>query len=126
MQLTKNFKLKEFDCKDGTKVPAIYLQNIKEIARRLEIIRRGLKDTPLKINSGYRTRTWNMIVGGVRNSQHLEGMAADIKSIFTAEEVYNKIIELTENGKLPDNGMVKKYKSFVHYDIRKNNKLIKL
>lgn len=126
MQITKNFNIKEFDCKDGTKVPAIYLENIKEIAKRLEIIRKALKDTPIKIKSGYRTRLWNTIVNGVKNSQHLEAKAVDIQSVFTSEEVYNKIIELTEKGKLPDSGMVKKYKDFVHYDIRKNNKLIKI
>lgn len=126
MQLTKNFNIKEFDCKNGTKVPAVYLENVKEVAKRLEIIRKALKDTPIKITSGYRTVLWNKLCNGVKNSQHLTGKAVDIKSVFEAKEVYNKIIELTEKGKLPNNGAVKLYRTFVHYDIRENDKLLKL
>lgn len=126
MQISKNFKLEEFDCKNGTKVPAIYLDNVKELAKRLEIIRRALKNTPLKINSGYRTKTWNTLIGGVKNSQHLTASAADIKSVFTPTVVYDTIIKLVRDGKLPNSGCVIKYKNFVHYDIRKNESLIKL
>lgn len=126
MQITKNFNIKEFDCNDGTKVPAIYLQNVKELAKRLEIIRRKLKNTPIKITSGYRTKMWNVLSGGVNNSQHLEAKAVDFKSTFSPEEVYTLIIQLTDEGKLPNNGCVIQYRTFVHYDIRENNNLIKI
>lgn len=126
MQITKNFNIKEFDCNDGTKVPAIYLQNVKELAKRLEIIRRKLKNTPIKITSGYRTKMWNVLVGGVNNSQHLEAKAVDFKSTLSPEEVFKIIIQLTDGGKLPNNGCVIQYRTFVHYDIRENNNLIKI
>ena len=34
---------------------------------------------PIIINSGYRNEAYNRQVGGVRNSQHLTGQAADIR-----------------------------------------------
>ena len=34
---------------------------------------------PIYVNSGYRCAALNQIVGGVRNSQHLRGEAADIR-----------------------------------------------
>ena len=34
---------------------------------------------PIIINSGYRNPRVNALVGGVRNSQHLQGQAADIR-----------------------------------------------
>ena len=34
---------------------------------------------PISINSGYRNPRVNSLVGGVRNSQHLTGQAADIR-----------------------------------------------
>ena len=34
---------------------------------------------PIIINSGYRNPRVNTLVGGVRNSQHLQGQAADIR-----------------------------------------------
>ena len=34
---------------------------------------------PIIINSGFRCKTVNVLVGGVKNSQHLTGQAADIR-----------------------------------------------
>ena len=34
---------------------------------------------PILINSGYRNQRVNTLVGGVKNSQHLQGCAADIR-----------------------------------------------
>lgn len=126
MQLTKNFNLKEFNCKNGIKVPALYIENVNELAYRLEIIRKELKDTPIKINSAYRTKYWNSLIGGVYNSHHLEAKAVDIESVFSPGEVFKTIIKLTEEGRLPNNGCVIQYRTFVHYDIRENNNLIKI
>ena len=46
---------------------------------------RRLYGKPIKINSGYRCSELNKIVGGVSNSWHLKGNAADIH-IASAEE----------------------------------------
>lgn len=40
---------------------------------------RGIAGIPFKINSGYRSEHRNRLVGGVKNSAHTKGLAADIK-----------------------------------------------
>ena len=39
----------------------------------------NLRVGELKVNSGYRNEKVNRLVGGVRNSQHMKGQAADIR-----------------------------------------------
>lgn len=67
-----NFRLSEFACHDGS--DTILLD--RELVDRLQRIRE--KFGAVRINSGYRTPTHNAKVGGVRNSQHVQGRAADI------------------------------------------------
>lgn len=40
---------------------------------------RNLLEKPIIINSGFRSKNVNEAVGGVSNSQHLQGLAADIR-----------------------------------------------
>ena len=42
---------------------------------------------PVVVSSGYRCKELNRLVGGVRNSQHLTGEAADIQPLFPAAPV---------------------------------------
>lgn len=69
-----NFKLSEFDSPDlkgsGENMDIDFLQKIDKA--------RDLYGHPIKINSGYRTPGHNKAVGGVRQSSHLLGVAADI------------------------------------------------
>ena len=53
------------------------LFNLCRLCFQLEKVRQILKK-PIIINSGYRTREVNKAVGGVYNSRHLTGCAADI------------------------------------------------
>jgi len=62
---TKHFKIKEFNCKDGTPVPPQYLSNAKKVADNLEVLRAALGGKPIIITSGYRTPEHNKRVGGV-------------------------------------------------------------
>ena len=74
-KLTKNFKLSEFHCKDGTLVPQQYLQNVIYVAVQLQKIRDALKLGFLSINSAYRTKLHNSKIGGATNSNHLTAQA---------------------------------------------------
>ncbi|MFE9958053.1 D-Ala-D-Ala carboxypeptidase family metallohydrolase [Micromonospora sp. NPDC005299] len=47
---------------------------------KLEALRRSLGDTPLYVNSGFRSIACNQQVGGASDSQHLYGTAADVIS----------------------------------------------
>lgn len=64
---------------DGIIIPAAQItSNIIKIATELDRIRIQFGNKPITINSWYRDPVSNREVGGVRNSQHLLGWAADI------------------------------------------------
>lgn len=123
-QITPHFKDYEFACKDGTLVPRELRSNMMRLAENLEVIRRELAE-PVYINSAYRTVPHNMAVGGAARSYHLRCMAADIHCKgATPQQVFNTILHLMANGKIEQGGL-KCYKSFVHYDIRGTKTLFK-
>ena len=74
MDLSKNFKAKEFMCHNGCPYVRydyrliLLLQNLRDFIR-----------TPIQIVSGYRTPDYNTKIGGSPKSQHMLGKAADIK-----------------------------------------------
>ena len=80
----KWFKEKEFACKCCGQLPLSTSsgqaprENVKALVREvLDPVREKL-EMPIVVNSGYRCEKHNKDVGGVRNSQHPRGEAADI------------------------------------------------
>lgn len=119
-QLTRNFNSKEFDCKDGTKVPEKFMNNLQELANNLQILRNELGVPVIVTGSGYRTPSHNKAVGGAENSQHLTASGADINaSGHTPKQLYDKIEVLIAKKKMKQGGLGL-YAGFVHYDIRGN------
>lgn len=118
MKLTTNFNSSEFDCKDGTKVPEQYMDNCREVARNLQILRDTL-GVPVSITgSGYRTPSHNKKVKGATNSQHLTCSAADINAVgYTPARLAARIEQLIAAKKMKQGGLGI-YANFVHYDIR--------
>lgn len=57
---------------------------------------------PITVNSGYRSQELNKKVGGVSNSQHMKGEAADITvgSAGDNKRLFDKIVELQKAGKI--------------------------
>lgn len=119
MQLTTNFNLVEFNCKDGTKVPKELMDNVKELAYNLQIIRDEIGE-PLHINSAYRTPDYNKKVGGKANSYHLKAMAADITAKNFSPNGLAFVIEGLIKTKRIKQGGIGIYPGFVHYDTRGN------
>ena len=119
MKLTKNFLLAEFQSKCGRPMPDDVRQNIQKLANSLQVLRDHLK-RPVQINSAYRSPERNAKIGGVKNSQHVLGKAADIvvQGIST-KEVANEIEKLIASDQMLQ-GAIGIYPTFVHYDIRKN------
>ena len=116
-QLTRNFHRKEFDCKDGTKVPEEFKNNLVKLAVNLQVLRDDLGST-IVISSGYRTPKYNKRVGGALASQHLTASASDLsQNKETPLELYKRIEKLIKQGKM-HNGGLGLYNTFVHYDIR--------
>lgn len=122
MRLTKNFSSEEFDCKCGCDMPEDVLENVKLLATQLQKIR-DYYNRSVDITSGYRCESHNQIIGGVSNSQHLYGKAADIVVKDTEPfEVQDDISYMIKTCGL-DIGGLGKYDNFTHVDIRKSKKL---
>lgn len=117
MKLTKNFNLSEFASKDGSDFPQDVKDNLQELANNLQVLRYALGQ-PITITSGYRSESHNKKIGGAKSSQHILGLAADIKvANTTPKEVAKKIEELIELKEMKQGGLGI-YSSWIHYDIR--------
>lgn len=103
--VSKNFKVKEFACKDGSDEVLICKVNVE----RLQAFRTKI-GKPIHINSGYRTVTYNKRVGGASDSLHTFGYATDFYvDGMTPAQVY-ALLNPTHKGGLG------KYKTFTHMD----------
>jgi zinc D-Ala-D-Ala carboxypeptidase len=83
MKLSENFSLEEFTLsstalalKIDNKPTPEHLKNLENLAAHMEKVR-ALFNLPIEITSGYRNPKVNKAVGGVPNSAHALGHAAD-------------------------------------------------
>jgi len=116
VSLSKNFKVSEFKCNDGS--DKILIDT--ELVMVLQKIRNHF-GKPVTINSAYRTSSYNKKVGGVSNSQHVKGTAADI----SVSGVNPKEVAQYAEYIMPNKGGIGLYDSaksgrFVHVDVRSN------
>lgn len=107
--LTKNFKVREFACKDGSDVIFIS-HDLVEVLQKI----RDHFGKPVNINSAYRTPTYNKKVDGAAQSQHLYGMAADI----SISGVKPADVAAFAETLMPKYGGIGIYNSFTHVDVR--------
>ena len=120
MKLTKNFNKREFECKCGCEMPSSVFYEIEDLAEELQVIRDHFK-APIQINSAYRCPSHNKAIGGVSNSQHVLGKAADIViKGYTPDEVADELEVMLEDECLfPFHlGGIGRYNTFTHIDIR--------
>lgn len=86
MRLTEHFKLSEFTRSatatarkiDNTPSKEV-ISNLKALCQNVLEPLRAFAGQPIIIGSGYRSPALNKAVGGVKNSQHMTGEAADIR-----------------------------------------------
>ena len=108
------FKDKEFACRCCGELPPFARENIEALVRNvLDPVREKL-GKPIQVNSGYRCKSHNEAVGGVKGSQHLVGEAADLRIDGSPEELANAI---KESGKF-DQLII--YPGFVHVSWKRN------
>lgn len=118
MKLTKNFTLEEL-------VFSITANNhginntpsaeARACLKRLAVeILQPIRDAwgkPIVISSGYRCPKLNAIVGGVKNSQHILGQAADIKASNPGEngKLHALIKRMVKNGQIKVGQLIWEY-----------------
>ena len=108
----KWFKEKEFACKCCGQLPPLARENVKALVSEvLDPVREKL-GMPIVVNSGYRCEKHNKDVGGVRNSQHLRGEAADV----TCSDLKRLKALIIENGKFDQ---LITYPTFLHVSYKR-------
>ncbi|MCW1830249.1 D-Ala-D-Ala carboxypeptidase family metallohydrolase [Enterobacter asburiae] len=107
--LSKHFSRSEFACHCGCKFDSIS----PELITVLEDARAHFC-APVKINSGYRCEKHNAKIGGVTNSPHVQGIAADIVVSGRTPAIVADYLEC----KYPDRYGVGRYSIFTHIDVR--------
>ncbi len=111
MTKSKTAELYHIDNTPNEKV----IGNLKKVMYILDMIRIHM-GKPILINSGYRCKKLNEMVGGVQNSMHTKGLAADfrtrekkdIDTIFEFLKKNQKEFKITE---------LINYKTFIHMGI---------
>lgn len=109
--LSKNFKVKEFACNDGSD-KVIIDEKLVDILQKI----RDHFGAPVTINSAYRTAEYNAKIGGVSNSQHTKGTAADID----VKGISPKQVAQYAEYLMPNMGGIGEYGTFTHVDVRSN------
>ena len=115
---TKNFNISEFACKHCGENQT--RQQVIDLAQKI----RDFVGVPVRINSGYRCPFHNKRVGGVSNSYHVQGLAADLSCSLGAVSLFTAIRRLYELGAIPELSFCLLYRkrNFVHVDIGKTRK----
>ena len=103
IKLSEHFSLAEF-CnwkKYPQNVPTIQqITNLTFGCRNLLEPAREAIGCPILINSGFRNSRVNTLVGGVKNSQHLVGQAADIRPKDPAQ--FHRLVAFLRNCEYTD------------------------
>ena len=107
--LSKNFKVSEFKCNDGSDTVLIS----DKLVGLLQNIRNHFS-AAVTINSAYRTESYNKKIGGAIKSQHVNGTAADIVVKGVDPLTVGQYVEHI----MPDHGGIGVYQTFTHVDVR--------
>lgn len=98
--ISEHFQIAEFcNTKAEESVKFVFRDRFKDLVEMLEDVRaytfprtgRGLH-----INSGYRTASYNEIVGGSPNSEHLDGLAVDVAVKSIPQKYFGAVCAIWE------------------------------
>ncbi|MBQ7957559.1 MAG: peptidoglycan-binding protein [Clostridia bacterium] len=109
-KLSENFKAREFRSRDGADEILIDEKLVTLLQKMRDKF--GL----INISSAYRTKTYNKKVGGVSNSLHLYGKAADIT--IRDNSRLTEAAQYAEKIGFSGIGLDNKYQMYIHLDTR--------
>jgi hypothetical protein len=122
MLLSPHFTLEEFLVSEtaarkginNTPTDAV-VANLKRLAERLELVR-AIFNAPVVITSGYRSPELNEAVGGVKDSAHRYGRAADfiVPGMGSPLHIAQRI---TKYSAIDFDQLINEYDSWVHFGI---------
>lgn len=93
------------------------VENLKKVMYILDMIRVYIKK-PIFVNSGYRCQRLNEMVGGVQESMHTKGLAADFRT-GEKEDINVMFKFLKENQEKFKIIELINYKTFIHVGVSK-------
>lgn len=78
---------------------------------------------PIIVTSGYRCPTLNKAIGGAKNSQHMAGQAADIRTVKDTRAENKKLFDLIQKLKLPFDQLIDEHNlDWVHVSYSNRNR----
>lgn len=122
MKLSEHFSLREMTSSLSAKNRGLdntpnseALANLKNLAAFVLEPLRKLYGRPIIVTSGYRSSAVNKVVGGAKNSQHVQGKAADIKCIADTVEGNKELFDLIITSGLPFDQVIDEFNlNWVH------------
>lgn len=112
--LSRNFSRHEFACKCGCGEAEVSPFLIEVLQRLRDVL--GVKIT---VTSGRRCVAHNAAVGGAKNSQHLQGLAADIRAEgWTAKDLLRVLRILVRANALYVGYAYVVTENVIHFDVR--------
>lgn len=118
---SRHFSWREVASKDGAPYPMKWRSTrLVQLLRLAEEIRERCGGLPLTVSSAYRSPAHNRRIGGARHSQHVEGLALDLKppkgwSVTRFHALIKTFARVRGLGK---------YRTFVHVDIRETSRRV--
>ena len=119
MRLSEHFTLEEMTrsqmaSRHGiiNKPNDIQLENLKTLAKGMELVRTKLDSLPIIISSGFRCEALNDLLGSKRTSQHIMGLACD----FTCDRYAHvgRVFEVIADSSIPLDQLILEYNSWIH------------
>jgi len=119
VKLSQNFSLLEMTRSQlaarhniNNKPNDIQLENLKTLAKGMELVRTKLDSLPIIISSGFRCEALNDLLGSKRTSAHIAGLACD----FTCDRYSHvgRVFEVLAESSIPYQQLIYEFSSWIH------------
>lgn len=114
--ISRDFNKREFACRCGCGYDSID----GDVVKIAQAVRDALGEA-VRINSACRCPAHNRKVGGVSDSYHTQGRAADLSCSLGSKKLFATLRKLFDEGKIPALAYCRHYsgQNFVHVDVGK-------